>query len=477
MRKASANRQSRRLSRQGGIAAGTKREVLTMSKTEPISGSPAAGSARQPDRRMAERTYTVFRVARLILPDGDQLGIVRNLSEHGIMLELHAETKVGNSVTLDLGEGHRLQGEVRWRNGAMIGLNFVEPIDVARVLDKKMADHESVDGKVPRLPRIKTDSPAEITHATRRTKARLVNISIGGACVETHAAIAPLDQIALTIPSLPTKLGTVRWRRGTLAGIVFDRPMSVQALMEWLAMRPKPDQVEAPERSGAVPRLTDERLADLYLISVDQLAMVVVANRDGTIVRANKRFQQYSGYSSDELVGMDFYALQPSRQSNKLRADIAETEVWRGELELVGGDGAAFRLNAMIVSAENRPDLLTCFMFEPSSPSRTETLRTADADEALVKRDARPALRSASQPAADAGHAIARPYEHRAPNLSRRELQVLHQVADGHSNEEIGANIGLSRRTVEIYRAKLLAKLGAPNTAAAILIACKKGIL
>lgn len=465
-----------------------------MSNIEPISFSPIArGKRQQPERRMAERTYTVFRVARLILPEGDQLGIVRNLSEHGVMLELHAQIDLGKSVTLDLGEGHRLKGEVRWRNAAMVGLRFIEPIDVARVLDKHVTDLESVDGKVPRLPRIRTDSPAEITHATRSSSARLVNISIGGACVETHSAIAPRDQIALTIPSLPTKVGTVRWRRGNLAGVVFDRPMSVQTLMEWLATRPKPNQAVSPDRARSVPRLTDARLADLYLVSVDQLAMVVVANREGTIVRANKRFQQYSGYASDELVGMNFFDMQPMPQVDRVRAEMADTPVWRGELEMVGCDGDPFQLNAMIVSAENRPDLITCFMFEPTEQGGTDphasafapagdaermtgmaeqhALRAPRDDLDRRKRDAKPQLGSASQPD------NAKTHDNRAPNLSRRELQVLHQVADGRSNEEIGVNIGLSRRTIEIYRAKLLAKLGAPNTAAAILIACKTGLL
>ncbi len=47
----------------------------------------------------------------------------------------------------------------------------------------------------------------------------------------------------------------------------------------------------------------------------------------------------------------------------------------------------------------------------------------------------------------------------RLARLSGREREVMWLVADGHQNREIGAMLGVSPRTVEIYKARMLEKL------------------
>jgi len=51
----------------------------------------------------------------------------------------------------------------------------------------------------------------------------------------------------------------------------------------------------------------------------------------------------------------------------------------------------------------------------------------------------------------------------RIKRLSGREREVLDLVAKGRSNKEIGREMGISPRTVEIHRTKMMAKLGASN--------------
>ena len=43
--------------------------------------------------------------------------------------------------------------------------------------------------------------------------------------------------------------------------------------------------------------------------------------------------------------------------------------------------------------------------------------------------------------------------------LTSRERQVLRQLAEGHTNKEIGAQLSISARTVETHRARLMRKL------------------
>jgi two-component system, LuxR family, response regulator FixJ len=61
--------------------------------------------------------------------------------------------------------------------------------------------------------------------------------------------------------------------------------------------------------------------------------------------------------------------------------------------------------------------------------------------------------------------------------LTRRQQQVLHGIARGEPNKIIAWKLGLSVRTVEAYRAQVLARLRARNTADAVRIAIAAGII
>jgi len=49
--------------------------------------------------------------------------------------------------------------------------------------------------------------------------------------------------------------------------------------------------------------------------------------------------------------------------------------------------------------------------------------------------------------------------------LTPREREVLDQIASGASNKEAGRTLGISPRTIEVHRARIMEKLGARNAA------------
>ncbi len=49
--------------------------------------------------------------------------------------------------------------------------------------------------------------------------------------------------------------------------------------------------------------------------------------------------------------------------------------------------------------------------------------------------------------------------------LTPREREVLKLIVAGASNKETGRKLGISPRTIEVHRARIMAKLGARNAA------------
>jgi DNA-binding CsgD family transcriptional regulator len=64
-----------------------------------------------------------------------------------------------------------------------------------------------------------------------------------------------------------------------------------------------------------------------------------------------------------------------------------------------------------------------------------------------------------------------------AGNPSPRERQILHLLADGNSNKEIGTLLKISTRTVEFYRARIMLKLDLHSTAALVRYAIRNNIV
>ncbi len=68
----------------------------------------------------------------------------------------------------------------------------------------------------------------------------------------------------------------------------------------------------------------------------------------------------------------------------------------------------------------------------------------------------------------------AEPQKHLA-GLTRREGEVLNQIAAGKSSKETARELGVSPRTVETHRARIMAKLKARNAADLVRIALAEG--
>ena len=61
--------------------------------------------------------------------------------------------------------------------------------------------------------------------------------------------------------------------------------------------------------------------------------------------------------------------------------------------------------------------------------------------------------------------------------LSRREIEVLTEVADGKSNKETSQALFISEATVKTHLIHIFSKLGVNDRTAAVTVALERGIL
>lgn len=61
--------------------------------------------------------------------------------------------------------------------------------------------------------------------------------------------------------------------------------------------------------------------------------------------------------------------------------------------------------------------------------------------------------------------------------LSKREMEVLHEIAKGHSSREIADVMGLSPKTIESHRTNLLRKMSVNSTASLMVEAMRRGMI
>lgn len=98
------------------------------------------------NRRGRDRTATdICLVCRI--PAAPVRGRIVDLSHSGCRVELtDADTELGSTISLDLGQGERVMGEVVWAQGRQVGVRF------HRALRSHIAVHWGIEAPKPVEP-------------------------------------------------------------------------------------------------------------------------------------------------------------------------------------------------------------------------------------------------------------------------------------------------------------------------------------
>lgn len=203
---------------------------------EPDGDSGAAmNEGDETDRRQHTRNMRVMRVARLAAPDihAEGLGMVRDVSPGGMMIDAHFDLELGQTVSIALLDDQELTGTVVWKDGSMIGVSFAEEVPVDQILAKPSAQP---DGKRARLPRFAVQRPVQLKLETAMVDAILHDVSQRGAKLQCEGKLRVHNNVLLRAEGQRAVAATIKWRAGDMLGVEFHRLLPVSELDQWLKL-------------------------------------------------------------------------------------------------------------------------------------------------------------------------------------------------------------------------------------------------
>ncbi len=185
------------------------------------------------ERRQGRRHVTVLRIAKVMRTQADELCVIRNISDGGVMAHLYAPARVDEPVVIEFKSGAQLPGRVRWARGDDAGIQFLYPIDMAEFLAGE-GDVATGHGG-PRAPRLGVGLSAVARIGVRMHPVTIRDISQGGLKLMKIPAMEVDQPLVVRVAGLPPLSGTVRWCDDTHAGVAFDTPLAFAVLARWAA--------------------------------------------------------------------------------------------------------------------------------------------------------------------------------------------------------------------------------------------------
>jgi hypothetical protein len=196
----------------------------------------ASGAVPQADRRRNQRLITILRVGKMICAKRQELCLIRNISEGGLMAHVYSPHAEGDRVAIELKSDQTVSGTIRWVDGDNVGVVFDEKVEVSEILRSQ----EAQDGRKARAPRLEVHGHARLKIGTESWHVEIRDLSQRGAKIAVSGVI-PTDEDALvTIDGLRPVKAVVRWQHGGYAGLEFLPTIPLDELVHWLRLERQP---------------------------------------------------------------------------------------------------------------------------------------------------------------------------------------------------------------------------------------------
>jgi len=227
-------------------------QELQPAETPTVATPPAPVTQEQPreapapvqeERRQAPRFTLLIQTAKLVSHHGEFLCIVRDASTEGVRIRHFGYLPPDEYIEFELANGQRFTVQLMWKDEEYAGLKFNSGVNLARIV--KLASHTLPKRQL----RLSTEMMGKVSFADVRSPVTIRNLSQQGACIECAERIALEQLIQLESDDLEPVYARVRWRKGTVYGLVFVETLSLERLAEIVAQAAY-DEAERQEQAA-----------------------------------------------------------------------------------------------------------------------------------------------------------------------------------------------------------------------------------
>ncbi len=181
------------------------------------------------DQRGARRFTSMIRAAKLVCAQGEFVCVIRDVSETGISVKTFHPLPEHHAMALELQNGERFDLDLVRHDNNQASFRFKNDIPLEHLLKE--------DWNYPkRQLRLGIYIPVQLVTLTGRANAVISNLSQQGARLETEAVFAIDQKFSIETEALPEIRATVRWRRDSNYGCVFETTFPMQEFAHMAAM-------------------------------------------------------------------------------------------------------------------------------------------------------------------------------------------------------------------------------------------------
>ena len=174
----------------------------------------------------------LLKIARLksLLNGNEAMIVVRQLSKNFARFDAYLPLLIGESVEIDFDDTGALRGIITERMINSFAMQFVDGCDpIARI---RQAEQDGA-AQAKRRPRVSIGLAVTLHAKCGTYKASLVDLSVGGAKIETEQPLPPLNEIQIRGWDRAPITARVAWQTSTQIGVIFVRKLSISELLTW----------------------------------------------------------------------------------------------------------------------------------------------------------------------------------------------------------------------------------------------------
>lgn len=189
------------------------------------------------DRRDGPRHISVLRVGRAAWDGLDQLCVVRNMSSGGLMFECLHPPVIGQRITVELRSDKQMSGIVRWVKDGAAGIEFDQRVNVELMLREERSSLLRVRPRAPRF--VRRGTVKLLPNEGEPAMGDIIDISVGGLSCRVDQPLRRGEPVVAALENVGACSAEVRWTRGDVIGVRFDKPLPWKPFQLWLDQAPR----------------------------------------------------------------------------------------------------------------------------------------------------------------------------------------------------------------------------------------------